>query len=88
MRANGTRPLNDVIIQEQDLRGALSVSDGRDTASLRIVRDRMVGRFADLITDLPLLDLLGDRWRWMSAGEPAEPQWRCAHRTSTSPGRW
>ena len=35
MRANSTRPLSDVIIHEQDLRGALGVPGGQDSRRVR-----------------------------------------------------
>ena len=37
MRENTTRPLSDVVIHEQDLRGALGRSGARDTDGLRLV---------------------------------------------------
>lgn len=46
MRAHGTRPLGDVVIHEQDLRGALGRPGGRDGGGIAVVRDRMAGRLA------------------------------------------
>ena len=39
MREHGTRPLNDVVIHEQDLRGAVGAPGGRGSDGLAIVRD-------------------------------------------------
>jgi uncharacterized protein (TIGR03083 family) len=70
MRANGTRPLGDVIIHEQDLRGALGRPGGQDTAGLDAIRDRFAARFRDRAAALPPIALLGDRWQWASRGVP------------------
>ena len=69
MRANGTRPLGDVIIHEQDLRGALGVSGAQDTPGLHAIRERFAPRFAARVADLPPIALVGDRWRWTSSGQ-------------------
>lgn len=66
MREHGTRPLGDVVIHEQDLRGAVGVPGGKDTAGLRAVRDRFTGRLAARLEGLPPLALRGARWRWVS----------------------
>ena len=58
MREHGSRPLNDVVIHEQDLRGAVGVVGGRDSDGLRIVRDRMAGRFARALDGLPPVALV------------------------------
>ena len=42
MRERGTRPLGDLVIHEQDLRGALGVSGAQDTCGLAVIRDRML----------------------------------------------
>jgi uncharacterized protein (TIGR03083 family) len=68
MRVHGTRPLGDVIIHEQDLRGALGVPGARDTPGLHAIRDRFVPRFAARVVDLPPIALVGERWRWSSSG--------------------
>ena len=68
MRANTTRPLNDVIIHEQDLRGALGVPGGQDTDGLHAIRDRFIGRLAPRVADLPPIALVGERWSWVSQG--------------------
>lgn len=70
MRANTTRPLGDVIIHEQDLRGALGVPGGQDTAGLRAIRDKFVaGRFAPKVDGLAPIALVGARgWTWVSDG--------------------
>src|ERR1700760_536652 len=46
MRQHGTRPLNDVVIHEQDLRGAIGQPGGRDTDGLAAVRDLRAERFS------------------------------------------
>lgn len=69
MREHGSRPLNDVVIHEQDLRGAVGVIGGRDSDGLRIVRDRMARRFASALGDLPPIALVSGAWTWCSQGE-------------------
>ena len=69
MREHGSRPLNDVVIHEQDLRGAVGVVGGRDSDGLRIVRDRMAGRFAAGVGDLQPVALVSGEWTWSSQGE-------------------
>ena len=72
MRAHGIRPLFDVTIHEQDLRGALGEPGAQDTPAMAAVRDRFVARLADRLRGRPPLALVGERWRWDS--EPgAEP---------------
>ena len=72
MRERGTRPLGDLVIHEQDLRGALGVSGAQDTGGLAVIRDRMLRRFAPRVVGLPPIALMGDTWRWASAdGDPA-----------------
>jgi uncharacterized protein (TIGR03083 family) len=69
MRANTTRPLNDVVIHEQDLRGALKVPGAQDTPALAMQRERYTGRIAGRFTDLPPIALVGDDgWAWVSRG--------------------
>ena len=68
MGEHGVRPLGDVVIHEQDLRGALGVPGARDTPGLWAVRDRLIGRFADRLVDLPPIALDGQRWQWTSRG--------------------
>ena len=71
-REHSTRPLGDIVIHEQDLRGALGVPGGQDTPGLVAIRDRMLRRFAPRVADLPPIALRGDRWQWFSApGDPA-----------------
>ncbi|MCW2868070.1 MAG: hypothetical protein JWR20_2258 [Marmoricola sp.] len=72
MRAHGTRPLGDVTIHEQDLRSALGVPGARDTGAFAAVRERMVGRFASRLGDLPPIALVGGSWTWTSDGGPAD----------------
>lgn len=69
MRAHGTRPLGDIVVHEQDLRGALHVSGGQDTGGLQAVRDRMLARFAHRVTSLPAIALVGPTWQWCSRGD-------------------
>jgi uncharacterized protein (TIGR03083 family) len=70
MRENGPRPLGDLIIHEQDLRGALGVPGGQDTPGLHAILDRFVPRFAARVADLPPVALVGDGWSWASRGTP------------------
>ena len=69
MAANTVRPLGDVIIHEQDLRGALGVPGGQDTEGLHAIRDRFVDRLAPRVADLPPIALVGEQgWTWASHG--------------------
>ncbi|HEX5401297.1 MAG TPA: maleylpyruvate isomerase family mycothiol-dependent enzyme [Pseudonocardiaceae bacterium] len=70
MRERGPRPLNDVIIHEQDIRGALGVPGAQDTPALAAIRDVFAGRFAARLGDVPAIALVGPGWRWMSASDP------------------
>ena len=70
LRDVSPRPLNDLVIHEQDLRGALRVSGGRGTEGLTAVRERMLARFAPGVDGLPVIELRGDPWTWRS-GEAA-----------------
>jgi uncharacterized protein (TIGR03083 family) len=73
MAEHGTRPLGDVTIHEQDLRGALGEPGGQDTPAMAAMRERFVGRLASrLDPGLAPLALVGQRWSWCSAGEPAD----------------
>jgi uncharacterized protein (TIGR03083 family) len=72
MQEHGSRPLNDVVIHEQDLRGAVGVVGGRDSDGLRIVRERMAGRFAGRLGDLPPVALVSAEWTWCSQAEVAD----------------
>ena len=75
MRANNTRPLGDVIIHEQDLRGALGVPGGQDSDGVRAIRERFAGgRFAPRVADLPPIALVGDTWTWVSRGSAEEAE--------------
>lgn len=64
---NNANPLNDIIIHEQDLRGALDAPGAKDTAALVSIRDWLVDGFADAVTDLDGIELRGDTWSWSSA---------------------
>lgn len=68
MAANGGRPMGDILIHEQDLRGALGVSGAQDTEGMYAMRERMVGGFGDAVGDLPRIALVGDDWTWVSSG--------------------
>jgi uncharacterized protein (TIGR03083 family) len=72
MRARNTRPLGDVIIHEQDLRGALRVPGGRDSGGVAAIRDRFTGRFSAALGARPPIALQGQSWSWCSAGDPAD----------------
>ncbi|WP_375491316.1 maleylpyruvate isomerase N-terminal domain-containing protein [uncultured Jatrophihabitans sp.] len=74
MAANNGRPMGDVLIHEQDLRGALGVSGAQDTDGMLAMRERMVGGFADAVRELPPIAFVGDRWTWLSRGELAGAQ--------------
>ena len=66
MAANSARPLGDVVIHEQDLRGALGVSGAQDTEGLHALRDRMVDGFGASLAGLPTITLQGSTWTWSS----------------------
>ena len=71
MRAHGTRPLGDVVIHEQDLRGALGEPGGQDTPGLAAIRDVCAGRVATGLADVGApgpIALVGTRWTWCSTG--------------------
>ena len=66
LRDVSPRPLADLVIHEQDLRGALGVSGGQDTAGVAMVRERMLTRFAPSVEGLPVIALEGGSWSWQS----------------------
>jgi hypothetical protein len=68
MRTHGPRPLGDVIIHEQDLRGALGVPGGQDSAGIALIRDRFAARFSAALPAGASVALSGDHWTW---GDPA-----------------
>ncbi len=70
MRGRGTRPLNDVVIHEQDLRGALGRPGGRGSQGLAMVRQVMAGRLGAKVEGLPPLALVAtdEDWSWCSHG--------------------
>lgn len=72
MRENTTRPLGDIVIHEQDLRGALGVPGGQGTDGLAALRDRIVGGFGEQVADLDPVALVGDEWTWCSSGAPED----------------
>ena len=68
MAEHGTRPLGDVTIHEQDLRGALGVSGGQDTPAMAAMRERFAQRLAARLDPaLPPIALTGGSWSWTSA---------------------
>lgn len=72
LRDVSPRPLGDVVIHEQDLRGALGASEAQDTPGLAAIRARMVGRFAHQVNGMPVISLEGETWSWRSGdGVPA-----------------
>ncbi|OLM18370.1 MULTISPECIES: maleylpyruvate isomerase N-terminal domain-containing protein [unclassified Pseudonocardia] len=72
MAAHTTRPLGDVIIHEQDLRGALGEPGAQHTPGLHALREKFAGRFGGGLGDLPPIALIGDGWRWVSRGDEAD----------------
>ena len=70
MRENSARPLGDVIIHEQDLRGALEVSGAQDTPGLHAIRDRMVDGFGAAVHG-PLTLQGRQGWSWSSSDSAA-----------------
>lgn len=68
MRAHTVRPLGDVIIHEQDLRGALGAPGAQDTPGVHAIRERFAGRFAGRVEGLPPIALVGEEWTWVSRG--------------------
>lgn len=77
MREHGSRPLNDVVIHEQDLRSAVGRPGARDTDGFALVRDRMAERFGRPRPP-------GSRWS-AGPGRGGRPPRRpgCARPTST-----
>jgi uncharacterized protein (TIGR03083 family) len=65
MRTNGARPMGDVIIHEQDLRGALGVSGAQDSDGLKALRDRMAVGFTAAVekAGLPGIELVSLQWQ-------------------------
>ena len=73
MRQHGVRPLSDVVIHEQDLRGAVGRPGGRDSDGLAAVRDTMAERLAAQIrrAKLPPVQLQSPDWMFSTGdGEP------------------
>jgi uncharacterized protein (TIGR03083 family) len=72
MRSNGARPMGDVIIHEQDLRGALGQSGAHGTDGLRALRDRMAGGFTAAVEKdgLGAIELVSPEWT-LTAGDGA-----------------
>lgn len=72
MGEHGTRPLNDVLIHEQDLRGGLRRAGARDAPGVDVVRRRMAGRLEATLGERPPLALVGPTWQWASRGSAAD----------------
>ncbi|MEJ2867501.1 maleylpyruvate isomerase family mycothiol-dependent enzyme [Actinomycetospora sp. OC33-EN08] len=72
MREHGPRPLGDVIIHEQDLRGALGVPGGKDSAGVAAIRDRFAPRVGARLPEGTTLGLVGRHWSWASDGGDPE----------------
>lgn len=68
MADHGTRPLNDVLIHEQDLRAGLRRAGARDAPGVDVVRRRMADRLATALGEQPAVALVGPTWRWVSHG--------------------
>ncbi|WP_292976368.1 maleylpyruvate isomerase family mycothiol-dependent enzyme [Mycobacterium sp.] len=68
MQQNNTRPLGDIVIHEQDLRGALGRSGGQHTPAQAAIRDMFVQKFSDAVAQLEPIALVGDSWTWASRG--------------------
>ena len=85
---HGTRPLSDVIIHEQDLRGALGVPGGQDPGRARASATGSPAASRPASTDLPPIALVGDAGRGRRGVRPTTPPSCSARRTSTSPARW
>ena len=74
MQEHTTRPLGDLVIHEQDLRGALARPGARDNAGLLALRDRMLVRFEHKLGDAPAITLHGGSWEWCSSGPASEAE--------------
>ena len=60
-------PLADLLIHEQDLRGALGVSGARDADGQDFVRTAMLGQLGDVLPEPPLrLQATDSDWSWQS----------------------
>ena len=72
MAANGARPLGDVVIHEQDLRGALEAPGAEDNEGLDTIRDRMAGRFGPRVAEagLPAIALISPTWECRAGDGP------------------
>lgn len=74
VRDTDPRPLNDMVIHEHDLRGALGSPGARDTAGVARVRGVMADRLAGALPDdlAPVrMQSDPDGWEWTSGdGEP------------------
>lgn len=69
VRSIDPRPLADLTIHEQDLRGALAVPGARDTAGIGLVRARMAQRLAAALATQEVpgpVRLQSPTWTWQS----------------------
>ncbi len=64
--ADEPRPLGDLVIHEQDLRGALGAPGARDSDGVAAIRESMAGRLAENVSDSRPLRLESDSWVWQS----------------------
>ena len=73
MAVHGTRPLADVVIHEQDLRGAVDEPGAEDNPGLDTVRDRMAERFGARVAEagLPGIALVSPTWECRVGDGPA-----------------
>ncbi|SDH66485.1 hypothetical protein SAMN05216377_13217 [Pseudonocardia oroxyli] len=70
MRHHAPRPLNDAVIHEQDLRGALGTPGAEDTPGLAALRATLTERFAGRLPEDASLGLHGEAWSWTTGPEP------------------
>lgn len=71
MARHGVRPLNDITVHEQDLRGALGQPGARDTAALAWLRARFADRVADEVAEAGLTPLRLEGGSWSHGPEDA-----------------
>ncbi|WP_139977286.1 maleylpyruvate isomerase N-terminal domain-containing protein [Nocardioides litoris] len=69
--ADDPGPLADLVIHEQDLRGAVGEPGARDTPGLALVRDVAAGQLAEAVRGRDPLRLESNGWTWQSHdGDP------------------
>ena len=69
MRERGTRPLGDLVIHEQDLRGRSACPVPRTRPGWPSCATGCCGRSPTRLAGLPPIALVGDDWRWASADD-------------------